>query len=313
MILGITAGCAHPDPIPVPSAGPNLLPGEVLAKAGAGTVLEDVKAKTVLGKVKEFFRLSQEMGESLWPGWSLEGLPLAARVPPDRMLLFHHPDPMPGMQLVAQTDLPSAVFIGPCAPDTPDEGLAHFRSTLTLFISPDTTYPRFIHLGALEIMMIHEEPSLQLVDEWLPLLFPERNLLRGLEARFLKEAIEEQELEGVGAFLSVRAERRLGLSPETIALEEKLEQGEGMAFYIKRKAKELLHGTDVPVPLDEVIRLGYGTGGMGFAVTGMAQAVLLDRWMPDWKEKLMAEEGLTVTELLARIAPEGAGRWREFY
>jgi hypothetical protein len=130
-----------------------------------------------------------------------------------------------------------------------------------------------------------------------------------MEARYLKDAIEEHTREAAGAFLEARALRRQGLSPETCALEERLEQGEGMALYIEHRAEVLLQHEAAPVGalLDEVIRSGHGSGARGFAITGMAQAVLLDRWAPAWKDRLMREERLTVTDLLAEIAPKGAG------
>lgn len=121
-------------------------------------------------------------------------------------------------------------------------------------------------------------------------------------------------------FLAQRQQRQSTLSPELIAYEEQREWLEGLARYVEleiwRQAAASPtyqpHPAVLPDPdfdsyegfeqrwsqeVDQIRRMADDTGGGRFYYSGMAQAVLLDRLLPDWKSRIL-QEPLSLTELL---------------
>jgi hypothetical protein len=130
-------------------------------------------------------------------------------------------------------------------------------------------------------------------------------------------------------FLAQREERRSAqaLSPEGVDYERKREWLEGLAKYVELALQSEAGRAPGYVPLPEVVRdrdfHGYRTrerfwsqqldevsrsaqreGEVRFYYSGMAQAVLLDRLMPEWKARAWSE-GVWLEDLLAEAV--GAG------
>ena len=129
-------------------------------------------------------------------------------------------------------------------------------------------------------------------------------------------------------FLNQRQQRRLttGLSDAEIAYEQQREWLEGLARYVEL---ETWRQADLLATYDPVAALtsdrdfdGYGTfdrrwrqeidqigrmasdeGETRFYYTGMAQGVLLDRLLPDWKEQIFAE-GVFLEDILETAVSE---------
>jgi hypothetical protein len=131
-------------------------------------------------------------------------------------------------------------------------------------------------------------------------------------------------------FLARREERRSahGLSPELVDYERKREWLEGLAKYaelaLQREAGRTPDYEPLPAvtddadfhgyrtrerfwsqQLDEVRRSAHREGEVRFYYSGMAQAVLLDRLMPDWKVRAWSE-GVWLEDLLAEAVRAGA-------
>ena len=148
-----------------------------------------------------------------------------------------------------------------------------------------------------------------------------------MELSTLQAALKSEDIELVRSlsaeFLTQREERRqkMGLSQRLINYEDNREWVEGMARYaeleIWRLANESISYEPVDMILDDPIFNEYmrfesrwkrevdqisrtaGDEGDGrFYYSGMAQAYLLDRLDPDWKNKLFENPDLSLTDLL---------------
>jgi hypothetical protein len=122
-------------------------------------------------------------------------------------------------------------------------------------------------------------------------------------------------------FLEARATRRdsAGFSPELVSYEQQREWLEGLARYAELEIwRQAYAGDYVPLPetaslpdfddysafetrwsqeLDQIRRMAGDEGDGRFYYSGMAQAFLLDRLLPYWKERAF-EEGVWLEDLL---------------
>lgn len=159
----------------------------------------------------------------------------------------------------------------------------------------------------------------------------ELDLLRqGAHAASNEDAPDEQVADLARAFLARREARRAmdGMSPTLIDYERKREWLEGLAKYSELKIGLEAHhavaaGSYTPVPglnddprfrayrnqvrywnaqIDELQRM-TDREEIRFYHTGMAQAVMLDRLMPDWKTRIWMED-VWLEELLAESVNE---------
>ncbi len=130
----------------------------------------------------------------------------------------------------------------------------------------------------------------------------------------LRTTDQAQTVDLVREFLAVRASRResAGLSPELISYEQYREWLEGLARYAELEIwRHALTDGYMPVPetayledfgdytgfdrrwsqeVDQISRMAADEGDGRFYYTGMAQAVLLDRLLPDWKAHAFDEK-----------------------
>ena len=161
-----------------------------------------------------------------------------------------------------------------------------------------------------------------LIDAWQE----ELDLLSlGAEAAWGK-ATDNEVLDLAQRFLAQRSARRmnLGLSRELIAYEQQREWVEGLARYaeldIWRQAyldkdyqplTEALALDDFDAyqgfpqrlaqEIDQIVRMASDEGDGRFYYTGFAQAALLERLLPGWKESVM-QEGVWLDDLLQEAA-----------
>lgn len=139
------------------------------------------------------------------------------------------------------------------------------------------------------------------------------------ELELLKAAVkaegEEEVMELTGQFLAQREARRTaaGLSAELIDYERQLEWLEGLAFYTELEMLRLAYSHSEYRPVEgmggdpefdgyrtfetrwqqevnQIALMAGNEGNVRFYYSGMAQAVLLDRLRPGWKEEIFAEE-----------------------
>jgi hypothetical protein len=131
-------------------------------------------------------------------------------------------------------------------------------------------------------------------------------------------------------FLELRQARRQHFlsDPDLVLYEQRFEWLEGLAKYVElhilRAADETTGYQPVPALLEETSFRNYSgirqlydqemsqmkrqataEGDSRFYYTGNAQAVLLDRWMPDWKSRA-GQPGAWLEDLLAAALAPGA-------
>lgn len=148
-----------------------------------------------------------------------------------------------------------------------------------------------------------------------------------VELNLLADAVEAEDTpiagELVREFLAQRAARRAAaeLAPPLVSYEQQREWVEGLALYNELQIQRLAAGTAgyAPVPamaedgdfdayrnvdtrwqqeVDQIRRMESNDGDGRFYYSGMAQAALLDRLMPGWKDKIF-NEGVYLEDLLA--------------
>lgn len=147
------------------------------------------------------------------------------------------------------------------------------------------------------------------------------------ELLLLKEALQAADLtearQLTGQFLEQRAKRRMAvnLSADHIDFETQREWVEGVARYVELESYRLAATTPDYRPfediksdpqfrnyrgfdgrwkreLDQLVRMADDQGDGRFYYSGMAQAYLLDRFLPDWKAQLLANPHLNLEDLL---------------
>ena len=140
-------------------------------------------------------------------------------------------------------------------------------------------------------------------------------------AKAIPKTDEAAALEAGREFLDIRDKRRAAadLAPDLADFERQLEWLEGLAKYVEIRFYEL--GSSLPqgpegyryaVPMlfiqSDYARLGtglgYQSGDLRFYLSGMAQARLLDRLSPGWKEKALPGPS-SLEDLLREAAQAG--------
>lgn len=138
------------------------------------------------------------------------------------------------------------------------------------------------------------------------------------EGALLSKALKESDLrkltEILCSWMNQRTRRRIetDLSADAIEFEKKLEWLEGLSFYVEMQAYKVAASRDEVLNFkydktpkywkDELDKLknnlGQLTGDLRFYLSGMAQAKILDKFYPEWKETIM-EEGVFLEDIVA--------------
>lgn len=154
------------------------------------------------------------------------------------------------------------------------------------------------------------------------------------ELDLLSDALQTSDrgeiVEFVSRFIDLRASRRerAGLAADLVAYEMQREWLEGLARYAELEIwRQASTGAYAPVPetsaladfdryagferrwsqeIEQITRMAGSEGDGRFYYTGMAQAFLLDRLVPDWKMKAFAD-GIWLEDLLSE-AIQGENR-----
>lgn len=260
--------------------------------------------------------------QDMWPGFVPHAIPLAV-YDGSRTWLFDHPSPPAAFS--RGSDHGAWVCDGR-APEVVANSSAMLGgvSTATLILparagrSPDST-------RALAAVAIHEafhvyqrarHPAWSANEADL-FTYPadDESVLAdvGLEREALRRAVADPGANAIGwvrAALAARMQRYARLTAGSIAYERKSELNEGLAQYVQNRALRLARGDDAAAPVgarpvgsDSGRTFGSGEPGIldgtvfpadgvrrRSYVTGEALAVLLDRYLPDWRDSLEAHD-----------------------
>jgi hypothetical protein len=249
--------------------------------------------------------------------------------------LINHDDPSPLMDVAAQDRIPHPVFIGP-RPESfeglRDKGTHLFRGRWMIPAAIESgdgadlePFLARLFRGAAVYFMAARytgpAPPWPGVNPLYPSTDPVNNALARTEIGHLQSALksldEEEILKKMEAFLATRQERRWGLGRHIVEYEERLEAIGGVAMYTERCFLTVIQGRSLGAERPSVQGVsgeehcsallarcgltGYLFERFGFSVTGMAQAVLLDRLAPDWKTSYLSSEDMSLSHLLQEI------------
>jgi hypothetical protein len=233
----------------------------------------------------------------LWPGFDPERVPLAI-FDGERTLLFRHPappelfEPVPGHTHVwafpgrhPQVVANSAIELGGAWTATLLPGTAGvpIRARAALLVHE-----------AFHVFQRERHPDWSANEAELftyPVDDPQLLMLRRLELQAIRNALaSNQKDEAAGwarAALGLRDERFTTLPPGSVAYERLTELNEGLATYVEFRAT----GDPYP-PAAPAEELAPDAVRVGAYRTGLALALLLDRFSPSWRATL--ESGPTV-------------------
>lgn len=126
-----------------------------------------------------------------------------------------------------------------------------------------------------------DEQALELARQFLALRDQRRNRPTPMAKNLVDMERQREWLEGLAKYVELTSGREAALSPQYIPADES--KGDpSFSGYAKR-----IRFFDMQ--LDEVRRMDQQQSETRFYYSGMAQAVLLDRLLPDWKDRPLAE------------------------
>lgn len=259
------------------------------------------------------------LDKRLWPGWDPLQIPLVLHGG-EVAFLIGHPSAPPGYEPAGEAH-GRPVFAGRPLPEmaanTARVVASHWCALAMLPAGPEADPAAYARLLLHEAFHVHHFtqlsqalPSPGMATMQTMGRYPENdavnNALAVVENRLLSDALTGDD-EPVLDFLAVRLLRHQRLSEELRAYEQLCEYSEGLAHYIEAHAGLPL--ADLAARLREASLGGKWAAWQRFYYSGAAQALLLDRLLPGWQERLM-QGGQTLQSLLLSAAgepmPDGA-------
>ena len=298
-----------------------------------------LQAKDV-ARLVELFRITDVLGDALWPGFDARAVPIAVNFDDAHELLLGHPDPPAEYLLVEGRDadgIPLLMREGVSRYGPGGGGWAvELAGADTVYVSRPVegeSLDRYLLVLLHEAFHVYQDRFRgESEGPWQEPPEDDANYSAGigLESRVLAAALateDETELrELAAAFVAVRHARREGLSPGVLRYETEYEFSEGTATYSQVRALELLieagglegagladdpdyRGFRDAAPLLEDFLskvLASPDAVIAFIHAqyqhGMAQCLVLDRVRSGWKEELR-EAGISQFTLLEREFP----------
>jgi len=298
----------------------------------AGTVHAQAPADTVraLAEIdRNFVRLGKRYGESIWPGYRPDAIPIAYVFPQRGTVLFNWPDALPtGYERVP--GVPNAAWLsqrnlgaastGTSIADRPVAQVV-MSSLATEYVLPTAFHEAFhVFERASQrpgLRFGHGENSFYVAS--YPIFAVGNEALWSLEGRLLSEALRERSVarkrDLARQFVAVRRTRESRLDSNFAEFETASELNEGLAEYALVRALQLLANDSDVSPAtrsgarttlaDKLAALERLTANVSqsfrlrFYQTGPAEALLLDAIGPaGWKRQLM-DQSQTLQDALA--------------
>ena len=289
--------------------------------AGTGAAQIPIDSVRALAEIQaDFVRLGKRHGESIWPGYRPDTIPIAYVFPKRGTALFDWPGTPPqGYERVP--GISNALWLDQqnLAAASTSVAIAE-RSVAQVVVSslaPEYVLPTAFHeaFHVFErasqrkgLRFGHGENSFYVAS--YPVFDLKNEALWSLEGKLLSQALRETSIARkrtlAGEFVAVRRARQTQLDAEYAEFEKASEMNEGFAEYALVRALQLL-ATDTGVSpatragatkmlagrLDDLARLTANVTQslrLRFYHTGPAEALLMDAIGPiDWKRRLMTE------------------------
>lgn len=293
-----------------------------------------------IARVGELYRVVDGLGDSLWPGFDIRAIPIAINSDDTQELViaadslsepfrpYEGPSPIEGTIFIRDGCTHYGPRGGGWAAEVAGRTCAYVSN-----LQDDQLTDDYLSLLLHECFHVFQRHSHERADNAtgeLPELDADYSALIVLESRILHRAVQEEDLAEVRRlaelFVAVRQERRRYLPREVVLEENEQEFDEGTALYTEARLHQLLAregGTrgdwashdsayhafaDAGAKYDELVErvLPPESSLVTFFHAkyrhGMAQCLLLDRLVPDWKQEMSAK-GSTQFLLLERAFP----------
>lgn len=279
----------------------------------------------LLTRLEQLRDIGRHHGPDYWPAWDLLSTPIAVFDPGRLVVLVQHPNPPAYFVQVDTPLVSTPVYVSTNTAGLIDHSALPFNEVVTTMIGYQTLMTRdaeeglalSLHAlfhGYLQRLAPQKASDIQVVVFGrYPEFNFDNNALLSLEGALLDQALETREDRKMRAFvrrfLAVRAVRRRLLSAELVRFERGEEATEGLARYMEyrflvrslesyrglpaldrydpsfhgfRHNRALLH-----LRLDPLLDLSLAGDNLRQRLypLGMAQAALLDRLRPNWKEE----------------------------
>lgn len=268
------------------------------------TLPVQTNAQSECGSYGILHRLDLYGVDDFWPGFNAHRIPLAI-FDGTNTCLFRHPSPPPDFHLVNERATDRYVFAGRHESVTANSSVelnGIMTATLMVDGSDNKTQDEWAAIAAHEKFHVfqgerHPEWS---ANEANLFVYPTENTgllaLRILETEALRRALAGNEKTGASwafAALQLRRERFAQMDEDFSAYERGTEMKEGLAQYIQFLVNPETDAgkiTAEPFAADAVRLRAYATG--------LAMARLLDRFHPEWKDALEADDSQSLGSLL---------------
>jgi len=215
---------------------------------------QDKKDNKMLYQAIEALKLSEEIGDRLWPGYKLKEIPIAIYSPGGEAFLINHPSPPSGFEEVETSYSDEYKIYYTEKTNMFDAATATMvNGVLTAVIPCQKHFEKLsgkIKPTEEQIGTIFHEAFHVFQDNWkfppinyimfnkYPVFSAINNTLGNLEGKILAKALLESDISVVKSlarkFLAVRNERQSKFDRDMINYENGIELLEGLAFYIHK-------------------------------------------------------------------------------
>ena len=277
---------------------------------------------------RHFTRLGKLHGESIWPGYRPDTIPIAYVFPQRGTVLFNWRGPLPtGYEAVA--GVPNAAWLSArnlgAASTGTSIGDRAVAQVVVSSLATEAVLPTAFHEAFHVFERASQKPGRRFgygensfyVASY-PIFGVRNESLWSLEGKLLADALQEKsqtrKRELARQFVAVRRTRQSRLESSYAEFERASEMNEGLAEYALVRALQLLANDSAVTAAtragarkmlaDRVVDLGrLGTNvtqsfRLRFYETGPAEGLLLDALSPNWKREMM-DENETLQDALA--------------
>jgi len=290
---------------------------------------QDVLSPADKTELAELFRLKKEIGDRVWPGFGQADIPVLL-YNDDFEFLIGMPDPPVPWEAVRGDDVEGRIYYRrqragaqAFAVRISDRWAGSISTLERMNAGLPFKLPPDFHIALLAHEMFHafqaalaperfaRAVKVYAVESRYPFKDREFAAAWTAEGAALSKGLQATEAvtaaEAAGEFLKIRDERRAkaGLDADLLAFERELEWLEGLAKYVEvgfyeaaaalpLDASPFRFQPKLPFIQSDYLRLRNGLGAQAgdlrFYLSGLAQARILSRILPDWKDEALTDE-----------------------
>ena len=268
----------------------------------------------LLSRIAATRSVGKRVASELWPGWDAAATPLGV-VQRDQYIVVAGAATMPAPFTTYPG--PEPVFVAP-----PTTSLGNLKIALVAAedMLGSAGSVEAVEVGIHALFRVHElkiaprkfaDMQILLWGQY-PDFSPRNRVLLQMEATALHDGVlatsEEAQRKYVAEFLGYRTERRKEMPPEISRYESAEESSEGLASYIEYRMLESAFPDRADLRKQRLVQLAYLSNlprereRERFYLLGMAEALMLDRLRPGWKQEFESTDAF-LDGLLDKVVP----------